>query len=125
MAKKSRRGSAAPGFLRHSNLVAAEALLLVSVIKDFINDFIKSQPASTVPNWGKVLFLMAATVGVLGVFFAVLEKATKGGVARTHDVVQALPIPAPVLAIHAAVLVGLFYLYAHLQHLPVWPLVGG
>ena len=124
MAKTSRRGGGGPGFLRHRNLIAAEALLLVGLAKDFISDFIKSQPASTLPNWGKVLFVMAATMGVLGVFFAVLEKVTKGGVAKTHEVVKALPLPAPMLAIHGAVLVGLFYLYAHLLRLPVWPLLG-
>jgi len=123
MAKKSRRGGT-PAFLRHGNLIAAEALLLVGVAKDWISGLIKSQPAATLPNWGKVLFVMAATIGLLGIFFAVLEKFTKGGVAKTHDVVQALPIPAPMLAIHGAVMVGLFYLYAHLLHLPVWPLLG-
>jgi len=123
MVKKSRRGGATPGFLRHRNLITAEALLLVGLAKDFISDLIRSQTA--LPNWGKVLFVMAATVGLLGIFFAILEKVTKGGVAKTHEVVQALPIPAPMLAIHGAVLVGLFYFYAHLLRLPVWPLAGG
>ena len=112
-----------PSFLRHRNLIAAEALLLVSVAKDLIGEFIKQQPTSVLPNWGKVLFVMAATIGILGGLFAILEKLTHGSVVKTHEVVQALPLPAPVLAIHAAIFTGLFYLYAHLQGLPVWPLV--
>ena len=123
MAKKSRRG-VTPVFLRNRNLIAGEALLLMGLAKDFISDFIRSQPTATLPNWGKVLFVMATTIGVLGVFFAILEKITKDGVAKTHEVVKALPIPAPMLAIHGAVFVALFYLYAHLLRLPVWPLLG-
>jgi hypothetical protein len=34
------------------------------------------------------------------------------GLARTHDVVRRLPIPVPMLAVHAAVLLGLFLAYA-------------
>jgi hypothetical protein len=102
-------------------LVTTEALLLISLAKDLISDQVKH---AAIGNGWKVGFVMAATIGLLGVLFLVLERIATTGVAKTHAVVQALPLPVPMLAIHAAALVGLFYLYAWHQHLPVWPMAG-
>lgn len=119
MAKKKTQ-SKTPKFLRHRFLVGVEAVLIASVLKDFANGWVKARPE--LPNGVKVAFVMAATVGILGVLFVVLEKAARIGVSKTHEVAQALPLPAPVLLLHLAALTGLFYLYAWLQHMPVWPM---
>lgn len=118
MAKKK---SSTPKFLRHRALVTTEALLLISLAKDLIGAQVKH---AQIANGWKVLFIMAATVGLLGVLFLVLEKFTTSSVAKTHEVVQALPLPMPMLGIHAAALIGLFYLYAWHTGFPVWPMAG-
>lgn len=117
MAKKP--GS--PKFLRHRALVTTEAVLLISLAKDLLSAEVKH---SAIANAWKVLFVMGATVGLFGVLFLVLERFAASGVAKTHEVVQALPLPVPLLAIHGAALAGLFYLYAWHQGMPVWPMGG-
>ena len=117
MAKKA----GTPKFLRHRTLVTTEALLLISLVKDLLSAEVKH---AAVANVWKVLFVMGVTVGLLGVLFLVIERFATSSVAKTHEVIQALPLPIPLFAIHAAALVGLFYLYAWHHELPVWPMMG-
>jgi hypothetical protein len=43
--------------------------------------------------------------------------------AKTHAVVQAIPVPTPYLLIHFVIFSGLFYLHAYVWGAPVWPIV--
>jgi len=117
MAKKA----GTPKFLRHRALVTTEALLLISLVKDLLNAEVKH---AAIANVWKVLFVMGVTVGLLGVLFLLIERFATSGVAKTHEVIQALPLPVPLLAIHGAALVGMFYLYAWHHGFPVWPMIG-
>ena len=51
-------------------------VLLGGLIKDWITSAVH---ASSLPSYGKVLFVMGATIGILGGLFFVLERL------RTHD----------------------------------------
>lgn len=115
------RKTTMPKFLRHRTLVATEVLLLISLAKDLFGAQVRD---AGVANAWKVLLVMAITLGVLGVLFLLLERLTTRGVAKTHEVVKALPVPLPMLVIHALTMGGLFYLYAWYLDLPVWPMVG-
>jgi hypothetical protein len=106
----SKRPLKTPKPLRHRALIATEAVLLVGLLKDYLTHQIM-QP--NWPPWGKVLFVMGSTVGVLGGLYLIFERLARAGVARTHDVVKAVPLPAPYIIIHVVVLCGLFELYSY------------
>jgi hypothetical protein len=101
---------------RHASLVTVETLLLFGVLKDWITGLVRT---TDLPNWGKVLFVMATTVGVFGSVFLVLEKMTHGGVARAHDAMRGR-VAVPTLVIHVVVLFLLFLLYARTLGLKVF-----
>ncbi|MBA3685307.1 MAG: hypothetical protein H0W72_08705 [Planctomycetes bacterium] len=110
--------SATPKFLRHRVLLSAEAVLVVALAKDWVVGWVKAQ---ALPDWLKVVFIMAVTVGILGGLFLFAEQVTQRSVARTHQVVQALPLPTPYLLIHALILFALYLVYAHVHGFAVWP----
>ncbi|MBA3847661.1 MAG: hypothetical protein H0X45_13595 [Planctomycetes bacterium] len=62
---------------------------------------------------------MALAIGVFGGLLYLLDAFTAKSVAKTHDMVRAVPLPMPMLLVHAAVFVGLFFLYAYVWHVPV------
>ncbi len=68
--------------------------------------------ASSLPGAGKVLFVMAVTLGVLGGLYLVVEQLTAKSVARTHSAARGLPIGMPSVLVHAAILAILFLVYA-------------
>ncbi len=106
-----------PRWLRHRGLITGEAILLVGVLQQVIQDRISELP---LPNWGKVLWVMASTLGALGLVLFFAKDFALKGVAKTHDVAQALPLPTPTLLVHVAIYGGLFLLYAKVWNLPVW-----
>lgn len=110
----------APRFLKHRNLVAGEALALAGVAKFELTLAVKHYP--DLPNAVKVLFLIAATVGIFGVLFLGLERLLARSVERTHSVMKVLPLPMPVVLFHVSAWVGIFYLYAWVYALPVIPM---
>jgi hypothetical protein len=118
MAKK-KSASWTPTWLRHRALLTGEAILVVGVVQEIIQRQVNHLAW---PNYGKVLWIMACTLGVLGVLLLAIRQLIKRGLAKTHDVVQAMPLPLPVLLTHVAFYVALFYLYAWVWSLPVWPL---
>ena len=120
MAKKKDVGWT-PAWLRHRALLAGEVILLVGVIQELVQRQVNSL---AVPPWGKVLWVMACTLGVLGVLLLVIQAIIKRSLAKTHEVVQAIPLPMPLLLVHGALYVALFYLYAWVWEQPVWPLPG-
>src|SRR5262249_57315005 len=65
-----RRSSWIPAFLRHRNLMAAEAVLVIGLLKGAMEGWVK---ASDLPGWGKVAFIMGGTVGLLGGLYWLIE----------------------------------------------------
>lgn len=96
-----------PGWLRHQRLVAIEAALLVAVGMELAQRYIAGH--QQVPWWLKTLEVMAVNAGMLGGLVVALAAWTKGSLSRA---VQTLP--APLLLVHAAVLAGIFLLYARI-----------
>ena len=68
--------------------------------------------ASQLPAWSKVVFTMVLVIGLFGGLLLLIHRLTAASLARTHAVVQALPLPTPVILVHAAVFGALFLLYA-------------
>jgi hypothetical protein len=115
--RTKRKGGWVPRWLRHRSLVTGEAILVVGVVQQLIQQHISEL---ALPNWGKVLWVMASTLGLLGVVLVFVRIVAVKSVAKAHDVVQAIPLPTPTLLIHLLVYGGLFLLYAKVWDLPVW-----
>jgi hypothetical protein len=105
-----------PRWLSHRGLVAVETLLLVGILRDILTREVK---ASTLPNYGKVLFIMALTIGIFGGLFFFVERLTARTVAGTHKAVRSLTGVVPYWVVHAGILLILFLLYANLLGLRV------
>lgn len=104
-----------PSFLKHRTLMAAEAVLVVGLLKGLMETWVK---AADLPNWGKVVFIMAGTLGLLGGLYWVIESITTAGVARTHAMLSGFSLPH--LSVHGLVFVVLFFLYSVQQRIPLW-----
>lgn len=118
MANSSSKGrSARAGIFTHRGLVAIEALLFLGVAKDWIFALLLR---SSLPNWQKVVLVMATTVGLFGGLILALGKWTAQGVKTTHKTAERLPIPVPTIVIHAVLLFVLFLLYASMLKLAVF-----
>lgn len=79
---------------------------MVALLRGWIEQAIR---ASTLPDPGKVFFVMASTVGLLGGLYFVIEALTSRSVEGAH---AAMRLFFPRLAVHALVLFGLYLLYA-------------
>ncbi len=104
-----------PSFLKHRSLMATEAVLLVGWLKGLMEAWVR---ASTLPGYGKVLFIMAATVGLLGGLFWMVERMTRSGVEKAHGMMKGFSMPY--LFVHGGVMVVLFLLYAKQHGIRVW-----
>jgi hypothetical protein len=102
----------------HRRLIAGEALLVVGVVDRLGRRWVTEE--APVPNWLKVVILMALVIGIFGGLILVLQKVMTTGLAKTHDVVKALPLPTPIIFVHAAAFVGLFFAYAWAAEIDVW-----
>lgn len=116
-----KRSSLLPRWLRHRTLLAAEGVLLIGLAQELLQRWVLGLD---VPNGVKVAFVMAATVGVIGLLLVVVQRMVVNSLAKTHEVAKAMPLPTPVVLLHLAALIGLFYLYAWVWALPVWPMAG-
>jgi hypothetical protein len=110
-----------PTWLRHRALVATEGVLLIGVAQELLQ---RQVLALDLPNALKVLFVMAATIGIIGLLLVVVQTVVVRSLAKTHEVAKAMPLPWPVVLVHLLVFTGLFLLYATVWDLPVWPLPG-
>ena len=109
-AREPKKRSSRPfRWLSHRGLVAAEALLVCGLAKDFLSAAVKS--SSLAPS-GKVLFVMAVTVGLFGGLFLFVERFTARTVAGGHKLARGLPFFVPYWIAHIAVLVALYFVYA-------------
>ncbi len=115
------RQSALPTWLRHRTLLAAEGVLLIGVLQELMQRWVLHYQLE---NTLKVAFIMLATVGVIGLLLVMVQAMIIRSLAKTHDVVKSMPVPMPVVVLHVAVFIALFYLYAWMWELPVWPMPG-
>ncbi len=111
---RNKTSSWLPSWLRHRSLITTEAVLLVGVGHELLGRQISH---SSLPNWGKVLFIMASVIGVLGGLMLVMVRLTRGSVAKTHAVASAFPLGTALT--HVAVFAALFWLYSMVWNLPV------
>lgn len=102
----------------HRRMIAVEALLVVGVLDRLGRRWVIED--APVPNWLKVLILMALVIGIFGGLLLVLQRVMASSLAKTHDVMKALPLPTPLIILHAAAFVGLFFAYAWAAELDVW-----
>ncbi len=109
-------GRRLPRWLSHRGLVAAETVLVVGILRDFLARWIRG---SAFGSDAKVLLIMAMTVGVFGGLFLFVEKFTARTVAGTHKAVRSLTGVMPYWAVHAGILFLLFLLYANMLGLKV------
>ena len=114
--RSSKSGRHLPRWLSHRGLVAAEAVLLVGILRDVVSHEIKE---ASLPNYGKVLLVMAMTVGVFGGLFLIVETLTARTVAGTHKAGRSITGVMPYWAVHAGILFVLFLVYAHMLGLSV------
>lgn len=105
------------GVFRHRWWIAVEAVLLVGLAKDWVSRRVVD---SSLPGAGKVLFVMAATIGLLGSLYVVVEAISSRGIDKTHAVAKRLPLSVPTLVFHLVVLAVLFVLYARTLNVSVW-----
>ena len=89
-------------------------MLVMGLAKDLLTARVKS---SDLPNYGKVLFLMAATIGLFGGLYVIIERLSARSVEKAHAVAQSLPLPFPYWLAHAVLLAALYFLYAHMHGL--------
>lgn len=95
--------------------MAAEAVLVVALLRGVLEDWVK---ATDLPGYGKVLFLMAGTIGLLGGLYWIIEGLTASGVEKTHALLKTFSMPY--LLVHGLVFTVLFFVYAHQHHIRVW-----
>ena len=116
-ARANARRKKGRSWLSHKSLIAVEAVLLAGVVKDLVSDWVKR---SSLPGYGKVLFVMALTLGFFAGLLFVVERLTARGVVSTHKAVSALPWPLPRALVHAGMLFALFVAYARMLKIDVW-----
>ena len=123
--KSSKKSSTKPAWQRwlrkqlsHRRLLLLEAVLLLAAGEMWLEEQVLASAIH--PAW-QVLFSMALVIGMFGLLLALAESVLLVGLEKGHGVVQALPLPTPLLAIHLFALIGLFYLHAWLLGLTVWP----
>jgi hypothetical protein len=101
--------------LSHRTLMAAEAVLAVGLLRGLMERWVR---ASELPNYGKVLFIMAGTLGLFGGLYWLIDSLTSVGIKHTHALLKTFSLPR--IVVHAAAFAVLVLLYAKQQHLPLW-----
>jgi hypothetical protein len=94
--------------------------LVVAVLLELTQRWING---TTLANGIKGLLLMGINIGAFGVLLLCVQVFAEKSLAKTHAVVQAIPVPTPYLLIHFVIFSGLFYLHAYVWGAPVWPIV--
>ncbi len=106
-----------PSWLRHSQVLTTEAVLLVALGMELVQRWITGH--QDVPWWVKTLEVMLVNAGMLGGLLLVLTGWAKGSLSSATRAAQALPLPAALALVHLAVFAGIFALYAHVWDF--WP----
>jgi hypothetical protein len=101
--------------LSHHRLLVAEAVLLIGLAQMAGKDWLLSQTDLPAPL--RVALGMALTLGLFGGLLLVAQRQVQRSLRTTHRVVQRLPIPTPVLGVHALAFLALFGGYARYWNL--------
>jgi len=109
MGRQSSRSSPLPSWLRQRQLLTTEAVLLVAVGMELAQRWITTHHA--VPWWVKTLEVMVVNAGLLGGLLLLLTTVMRGSLMSATRAVQSVPIPAPLLVVHGAVMLGIFAVY--------------
>lgn len=112
MGKKN--SSLTPSWVKHRNLVAIEALLVVGVLQEYAH---RALQGSTAPNAIKVAFIMASVVGLLGGLVLIIQSVLGASAAKLYAWLSSLPIP--LMTLHLIVFALLFWWYSIVWRLPV------
>lgn len=91
-------------------LILLETVLVVGLLEELAEDAVLAW--DLVHPLVRVLIAIGLVVGAFGGMVLVFQDYVRRGVARTHDAVRRLPIPVPMLGVHALALLGLFLAYA-------------
>ena len=95
--------------LRHRQLVALEALLLIRWLLRYAERWIMDQGWSP---WWQISLIMLMVAGAFGWFLFFIQRATEKSMDTTKRFVEQMPIPMPMLVIHFCIFVLLFIGYA-------------
>ncbi len=96
-------------YLSNRRLISLEAVLLVGLLENFAESYVMG---TGFPAPLKSLFIMMLVAGAFGLLMVVVVSATKRSLSQGSKMLQSLPVPTPVLLVHGAVLVGIYWLYA-------------
>lgn len=107
-----KKNSATPSFLRHRTLLGAEAVLVIGLAQELGGRFVQG---SSLPNWGKVLFIMIMTLGLLCGLILVMQGLVGKIIGKAYDTA-----PVPYALMHIGAFAGLFVLYSLTWNLPVF-----
>jgi hypothetical protein len=113
------RQSSLPKWLRHRTLLATEAVLIVGVVQELMQRWVMKQDLA---NAAKVLFVMLSTIGIIGLVLVIVRTLVLRSLEKTHQVAKAMFLPMAVSVMHVLILVSIFYLYAYVWELWVWPM---
>lgn len=100
-----------PSWLRHRSLLGAEAVLAVGLLQELGSRLLQG---STLPNWGKVAFIMIMTLGLLGGLILVMQGLIGKVIGKAYDAA-----PAPYVLMHLGAFASLIVLYSMVFHLPI------
>lgn len=95
--------------IRHKQLIALEALLLIRLLLRWAERLVMDQQWSP---WLQISVIMFLVAGTFGWFLFVLRRTAEKSVESTTRLVERMPIPMPVLIIHIIIFVLLFVAYA-------------
>ena len=94
----------------HRHLIALEVLLGLDLILRVTKTLLMESQA--VPNWGKIIIIMALTIGFLGFIMMWLTRIMAVGLEGAHRTISAIPVLRHHLIIHCGIFTGFFFLYA-------------
>ncbi len=106
----ARKRSSTSSLLPHRQILTTEAVLLVAVGMELLQRWITSH--HQVPWWAKTLEVMLVNAGLLGGVLLLLTTWMRGSLSGATRAMQAIPLPAALLLVHAAIALALFVLYA-------------
>ncbi|TNE91853.1 MAG: hypothetical protein EP330_03900 [Deltaproteobacteria bacterium] len=108
---RSRQAPRRRPLFSHRRLLLAEAVLVLGLFQMALRDWVMAQTSLPAPL--RVAFGMALILGVFGGLLLLVRRTVERSLSTTHDVVQKLPLPTPMVGVHALIFAVLFGLYAH------------
>lgn len=110
MAKKSSNNKKGKWKKYFSNrrMISLEALLLVGFFENYIENQVVLLDA---PYWVHTVIIMLLIAGTFGSLVTIITAFTKHSLTHGQKVINALPIPTPMLLVHGGIFFGIFWIY--------------